>query len=210
MYPVMLDIAGRSCLLVGGGSVALTKAEGLLVAGARVTVVAPHAVPALLELGLRGRLVFEQRPFREDDIAGHALIFAATNDEAVNRRVAQAAAQAGTWVNVADDALLSSFHLPARLRRGALQIAIATSGKAPFVARRLRGLLQRLFGPEWADWLEAASEFRRTVRALPLSEAERTWRYDAFFAATVGASHLAVRLPGDAELRDLASGRAPS
>ena len=48
---------------------------------------------------------------------------------------------------------------PARVRRGTFQLAIASGGEAPFVVRRLREMLERRFGPEWAEWIEAAARF---------------------------------------------------
>ena len=51
-YMACLDLEGRDCLVVGAGPVGLEKIEGLLDARARVTVVAPEAIPAVQELTL--------------------------------------------------------------------------------------------------------------------------------------------------------------
>jgi uroporphyrin-III C-methyltransferase/precorrin-2 dehydrogenase/sirohydrochlorin ferrochelatase len=200
VYPVTLGLRGRPVLVVGGGEVALRKIEGLLAEGARVTVVAPAAVPAVDDLARRGAIELRRRPHRAGDVPGFALVFAATDDRAVNARVFQEARDAGIWVNVADDPDLCTFHLPARLRRGALQLAIASGGGAPFVARRLRQMLERRFGPEWAEWMEAAARFRQAVRARGWPSAARERRYDAFFSATVDVDRLRARVPGAAEL----------
>src|SRR3972149_4906928 len=80
-------------------------------------------------------------------------------------RVSEAAASAGVWVNVADDPALCTFHLPARVRRGSLQLSIASGGESPFVVRRLRAFLERRFGPEWTAWIEGAGRFRGSGRA---------------------------------------------
>ena len=200
MYPVMLNVSGRRCLVVGGGGVALRKVDGLLDDGAVVTVVAPAPLAALEERAGRREIALERRGYREGEAAGYALVFAATDDRAVNRRVFEEAGAAGVWVNVADDPELCTFHLPARLRRGALQLAVASAGEAPFVVRRMRRLLESRFGPEWEAWVDAAASFRAAVREAPLTDQEREKRYTAFFDTTVDAELLRARLPSAEEL----------
>jgi uroporphyrin-III C-methyltransferase/precorrin-2 dehydrogenase/sirohydrochlorin ferrochelatase len=109
------------------------------------------------------------------------------------------ASRAGIWVNVADDPELCSFHLPARVIRGAFQLAIGSAGEAPFVVRRLRQLFERRFGPEWHEWMKAAARFRNAVRDARLSRVEQEERYDRFFGATVDARHFAARVPSAEE-----------
>ena len=195
MYPVMLDLSGRHCLVVGGGGVAIGKVQGLLTEGAKVRVVAVAPVQSLIELAEADVLNLERRAYQETDLNGCALAFAATDDREVNRRVFMDARARGIWANVADDPEICSFHLPARVRRGAFQLAIASAGGAPFVVRRLRRLLERRLGPEWTEWMEAAARFRRFVRATGLPRDEMEKRYDQFFAATVDGERLTARVP---------------
>lgn len=199
MYPVMLDVRDRPCLVVGGGGVALRKVQGLLEEGARVTVVAPVVSPPLAALAADDRIILEQRRYRVEDVTGRALVLAATDDPEVNRRVGRDAAAAGVWANLADDPGGSTFHVSARVRRGPLQLAIGSAGQAPFVVRRLRQVLERRLGPEWGEWLDAAQRFRADVQALGLPRPEREQRYDRFFAATVDAERLTARVPGSGE-----------
>jgi uroporphyrin-III C-methyltransferase/precorrin-2 dehydrogenase/sirohydrochlorin ferrochelatase len=200
MYPVMLNLRDRPVLVVGGGEVALRKIEGLLAEGARITVVAPRTVPALDALAARGDLELRRRPHRAGDAAGFSLVFAATDDRDVNARVFAEGREAGIWVNVSDDPEICSFHLPARVQRGALQLAIASDGGAPFVVRRLRQVLERRLGREWSEWMEAAMGFRHAVRALQLPRADAERRFDTFFAGSVDAERLRARVPGAAEV----------
>ncbi|HZY03990.1 MAG TPA: uroporphyrinogen-III C-methyltransferase, partial [Anaeromyxobacteraceae bacterium] len=132
--------------------------------------------------------------------AGFALVLAATDDRAANGQVFQEAREAGAWVNVADDPRRCTFHLPARVKRGALQLAVASAGGAPFVSRRLRQLLERRFGPEWTEWMEAAARFRQAVRAGGYTLAGMERRYDAFFSATVDVDRLRARVPLASEI----------
>jgi siroheme synthase-like protein len=133
-YPIFLNLQDRLVLVVGAGKVALRKTRGLLEAGARVTVVAPRADPAFKKLPLQ--LVL--RRFRQSDLTGAVLVFAATNDRALNRKIGIAARRRGIWANIADSAAECDFIVPARLERGIVQIAIATGGRNPRVSAELR------------------------------------------------------------------------
>ena len=200
MYPVTLNVTGRRCLVVGGGWVALRKVEGLIAEGAQVTVVTPEAVGPLAILQKNQAITLEKRAYRPGEAAAFSLVFAATDDREVNRRVSEDAASAGVWVNVADDPALCTFHLPARVRRGSLQLSIASAGESPFVVRRLRAFLERRFGPEWTAWIEAAGRFRGAVRALGLPRDDMERRYDLFFDSTVDTRQIRARVPAAEEL----------
>lgn len=211
MYPVTLSLVGRRCLVVGGGAVARHKVLGLLREGAHVTVVAPHVAVEIEERASGERLVLEKREYRSGEAASYALVIAATSERGVNRQVFEDSEAAGVWVNVADDPELCSFHLPARVRRGLLEIAIGSGGRAPFAASRMRQLLETRFGPEWADWAEAAGRFREAARARRLPEAERNAAFDRFFSETVDPETLRARVPSHDETDAwLASGKPPA
>ena len=202
MYPVTLEVKDRRCLVVGGGGVALRKVQGLVEEGARITVVAPEVVEPLTEMADRGEIDLERRPYRGDANDGWALVFAATDDRETNATVFRDAEEASVWSNVADDPELCSFHLPARVRRGPLQIAIGSAGEAPFVVRRLRQLLERRFGAEWGEWLSAAARYRGAVRGLGAPRAREVALYDRFFDSTVDPDRLTARVPTAAEEQD--------
>ncbi len=137
-YPVLLLLQGRAAVVVGGGAVATRKARALARCGAKVTVVAPDVADALSRLrGIRVR----QRTYRAGDLQGAALAFAATDDRAVNARVARDARRLRIPVNVADDPLACDFHVPAVARRGTLTIAVGTGGTSPSLASALRDRL---------------------------------------------------------------------
>jgi len=155
MYPVTLEIKGRRCLVVGGGAVALRKVQGLVEEGALVTVVSPEVVDPVAMMADRGEIVLEKRPYGGEAAGGWSLIIAATDNREVNEQVFRDAEDHGIWCNVADVPEMCSFHLPARVRRGPFQMAISSAGEAPFAVARLRRLMERRFGPEWAEWLDA-------------------------------------------------------
>ena len=127
-------------LVVGAGKVALRKTRGLLEAGARVTVVAPEWEPEFETMPVR----LVGRRFRATDLAGCALVFAATDERLTNHRIAIAAKGKGIFANIADSAAECGFHVPARLERGGVQFAISTGGENPRVAAELRRKLEEL------------------------------------------------------------------
>jgi uroporphyrin-III C-methyltransferase/precorrin-2 dehydrogenase/sirohydrochlorin ferrochelatase len=203
MFPVMLQMAEQSCLVVGGGGVAYRKIQGLLAENAQVTVVAPDVLPGVAALADDGRIVLERRPYAAGEGAEYVLVFAATDDRGVNRRVFEDASGAGVWVNVADDPELCTFHLPAVIRRGALHLALASGGTAPFAIRRLRQLMERWIGPEWGEWLDAAARFRERVRGLGVSSVCRETLFDGYFENSVDPETRHVRVPTDREELEL-------
>ncbi len=138
LFPLFADLHGRIVLVVGGGAVALRKTRALLAAGACVRVGAPRLTDGLAELADAGTIEHRAGDFIDDWLDGAWLAIAATDDAAINAAVAAAGAARRILVNVVDDAEASSFHVPARIERGPLQIAISSGGGAPMLARHLR------------------------------------------------------------------------
>lgn len=172
-YPVNLTVAGRACLVVGGGSVAGRKVEGLLAAGAVVRVIAPS-----ISSELRGHagVTCDERPYRRGDLDGYWLVIAATDDPEVNRAVFLEGELARVWVNGADDPENCSFTLPSVVRRGSLQIAISTGGRSPALASWLRRRLGEEIGPEYEVLLDLLSTEREEIRAVGRSTEDLDWR----------------------------------
>jgi precorrin-2 dehydrogenase / sirohydrochlorin ferrochelatase len=133
-YMACLDLDGRRCLVVGGGTVGLEKARGLLDCGAIVTVVAPQIEPELQKLPIGWR----QKRYDAGDLEGQLLVVAATSTPSVNRRVFADAEARSLLCNVVDVPELCSFILPAVFRRDPIAIAVSTGGASPALAKRLR------------------------------------------------------------------------
>jgi precorrin-2 dehydrogenase / sirohydrochlorin ferrochelatase len=157
LYPIFLDLSGRRCVVVGGGEVANRKARKLLQARARVVVISPELGAELESVAVE----IHRRPYREGDLEGACLAFAATNSREVNAAVAREAKERGVPVNVADKPSEGDFALPSTLRRGRLQVAVSTGGASPTLARRIRDELEEAFGPEWAGIVERLNAARR-------------------------------------------------
>lgn len=133
-----MNVSGRLAVVVGGGTVAERKVAALLDAGAAVRVISPALEPTLLRLRDEGRITWEARRFREDDLQGATLAFAATDDDAVNAGVVAAARSRAILVNDASRSERGDFATPAVHRRGALTISIDTGGTAPAVSKLMR------------------------------------------------------------------------
>ena len=175
LYPVNLVVAGRPCLVVGGGRVAVGKVRGLLEAGARVTVVAPEVDPALAALAVEG-VTIERRAYRRGEVADYRFVVAATGDPQVNQAVYDDGEAAGVWVNAADDPERCSAVLPARIRQGRLTVTISTGGHSPAVASWLRERLAAELGPEYDQLIGLLGEARKEVQAQGLGTEALDWR----------------------------------
>jgi precorrin-2 dehydrogenase / sirohydrochlorin ferrochelatase len=175
-YMACLDVAGRSCLVVGGGTVALEKVRGLLDCGARVTVVAPRIVSELDDLT---DVEIVRRGYRESDLDGRLLVVAATSNSSLNRRIfAQAEARA-LLCNVVDVPDLCSFILPAVLRRDPIAVAVSTGGASPALAQRIRDDVGALIGPEHVEVARRLQQLRPWARSnLPTYEDRRRFFAD--------------------------------
>jgi precorrin-2 dehydrogenase/sirohydrochlorin ferrochelatase len=160
-----LDLSGRLAVVVGGGQVAGRKAASLRQAGARVRLVAPRLGPEAAGLAAGPGVEHLARGFEPADLEGAWLVISATDDERLNRRVADEAERRRVFCNVVDVPPLCSFIVPAVVNRGELMLAVSTGGASPAAARRLRQRLQAEFGPEWAVYLRLMRRLRRAVTA---------------------------------------------
>jgi precorrin-2 dehydrogenase/sirohydrochlorin ferrochelatase len=192
-YPVYLDLQGRKVLVVGGGAVGSRKAETLLRAGARVTVVSPQAADAVRALADAGRLIWHARPYVADDLAGMFLVFGATDDASLNRRIEADASRHHVWCNFAAQPDRGDFILPAIVERGDLLVSISTSGKSPAVSRRLRQDLEAYFGEEYAPFLRLLGAIRE--RLLEREHAPEV--HKKVFGALIDGGLLALVKAGD-------------
>ena len=154
-FPLFVPLEGRRAVIVGGGAVALRRAESLLPFGAEVTVVAPAVCPELRALAGAGRLRLLVREYRPGDLAGAFLAVAAADVRAVNRSVAVEARAAGIPVSVADRKEESTFYFPGIARRGPLVAGITASGTDHRLAARasaaVRACFQKLLPEESGD-----------------------------------------------------------
>lgn len=194
-YPIFLILEGRRCVVVGGGRIALAKAQPLHAAGARVAVVSPEFAPGFDALEAIERV---GRPFAPGDLDGAFLAVAATDNPAVNGAVADACRARGILCNVVDAPERCDFFVPAVVERGPLVAAVSTSGEAPALAKRLRAELEALWPEDYAVYTRFLGEARRRARACVPDPAERE-RIAAALASRDGYNRFKETAPADRE-----------
>lgn len=199
-YPLFADLAGRRCLVVGGGPVATAKARRLADHGARVRLVAPEVTPELAAMATAGAIAEHQaRPYRAGDLDGCVLAIAATDREDVNRAVLRDADERAVLCNVVDGSPGSAI-LPSSVRRGELAVAVSTGGASPVVARHLRRRIEEVVGPEWGELVALMRELRDDLKrrhgdvAARREAVERLMRSDVLRLLAAGDEEGARRL----------------
>lgn len=174
-YPIFLDLQGRSAVVIGGGEVAWRKVEGLLEAGATVTIISPDLHPELETLKQQGSIHHDQRKYQPGDLTGFLLAFVATNDSELNRIVAEEGKRLGVLVNAVDDPINCDFVMPAIVRRGNLTLAVSTGGGSPAAARKVREDLEAFLTEDYALMLDLATEVRQELRERDVMIDAETW-----------------------------------
>ena len=162
-YPIFLNMRDRQCVVVGGGNVALRKIMGLLEAGASVTVVAEKFDPLIMDLAKEEKIKLIKRHFKPQDIENAFIVFAATDDNAVNVEIAEIAREHGTLVNAVDNPVYCDFFSSAVMKRGPLRIAVSTSGLCPGIANCIRKELEELYDESYSDFIRNAGVMRHYI-----------------------------------------------
>lgn len=178
-FPMFVQLKGAEALLVGGGTVALRKAEKLLPYGPHIKVVAPDIIP---ELAALPGLTLCRRPFAESDLQGApALVIAATDEPALNRNIAALCREKRIPVNVVDDPEACGFLFPALVRRGRLSVGISTGGASPTAAVWLKERIESILPPHFGTALDRLEAMRPALKAQVPDERDRAARFRAAF-----------------------------
>ena len=187
VYPVMLNIVGRVCVVVGGGQVATRKVVGLLDARAQVTVIAPGLTAPLENLAAEGRITVRQTVYEPGMLADlhPLLVFAATDDASVNMQVAEEARSLNALVDMVDSPDTSDFTGMAVVRRGAIMLAVATGGASPALAAHLKQHLEQMIGKEYATLAGWMAELRPRVLEVITEQADRQKLWQAILESRI-------------------------
>lgn len=188
LFPVFVELHDREVLVVGGGEVATRKIQALLRAGANVLVHARDLSPALQALAAEGRLQHMQGDAVDPRWIERAwLVVAATDDQSLNRSLANRSTSAKRWINVVDDAELSTYQVPAVVDRDPITIAISSAGAAPMLARHLRERLEADLDPTLGALASLFARHRARIRQrLPVMRERRDW-FERILAGNIPA-----------------------
>jgi uroporphyrin-III C-methyltransferase / precorrin-2 dehydrogenase / sirohydrochlorin ferrochelatase len=190
--PVFLQLRSAPAVIVGGGSVAARKADLLLRAGARVTVIAPRLQDDLRKRAAAGELTYLPETFHPSHLDGAALAIAATSLRDVNLAVSEAARARNVPINVVDDAPLSTFIFPAIIDRSPVVVAIGSGGQAPVLARWVREQIEAILPARLGALAQFMGARRRSIQRALAAPARR-----AFWERIVRGRAAAHVLAGD-------------
>jgi uroporphyrin-III C-methyltransferase/precorrin-2 dehydrogenase/sirohydrochlorin ferrochelatase len=190
-FPLFLNLQNRRALVVGGGDTAARKVELLLSAGAQVSLIAATVGGEIAQLIGEARISWAGRSFDEAELEGASLVIVATEDEALQARVSQAAQRRCLPVNVVDRPALSSFIMPAIVDRAPITIAISSGGTAPALARRIRAEIERSLPAALGRLARFAEIFREQVRRTLVVPRARRRFWDRVFESRIGELALA-------------------
>ncbi|ELQ5981631.1 siroheme synthase CysG [Cronobacter sakazakii] len=179
--PIFCQLRHRACLLVGGGDVAERKARLLLEAGAALTVNALAFAPQFEAWAKQGMLRLVQGEFNASLLDDCWLAIAATDDDAVNNQVSEAAEARRIFCNVVDAPKQASFIMPSIIDRSPLMVAISSGGTSPVLARLLREKLEALLPQHLGKVAGYAGQLRRRVKQTFTSMSERRRFWEKFF-----------------------------
>ena len=161
-YPVFLDLKGRNCLVVGGGTVALRKVIALLRSDAVITVVSIDYSRHFMKVA--HRITMLKKPFEESDIApGLAVVIGATDSADVNKRISDRARELTIFCNIVDQPALCSFIVPAVVRRDPVTIAVSTGGCAPRLAKYCKKIAADAFTSDIQPLARYMGDIRRRL-----------------------------------------------
>lgn len=175
LYPIMLNLEDRSCVIVGGGVVAARKVDRLRDSGARVTVISATLHSELTALAKDNKITVIQTAYISGMLADlhPLLVFAATNNPTVNQQVADEARALGALVNVADEHGERDFINMAAVQRGDITIALSTSGASPALITHLQRQVDEVIDEEYGILSIWMAQARPLVQTGVKSQQER-------------------------------------
>ena len=182
-FPFFMDLEGKPGLLVGGGTVALGKAEKLLPFSPRLTVAAPEIDPGFRDLP---GVELVERAFQPSDLDGAFFAVAASDDRVLNHWVAALCRERGVLVNVVDDREACTFLFPALVRRGSLTVGVSTGGASPAAAVWLKERISALLPQGLEDILSWLEELRPVMKER-VPKARRGAVFAGLFSACLEA-----------------------
>lgn len=188
--PIHFDTRGAKILVVGGGPAAEAKLRTLLKTEANLIVVDREVGPEVSRWASQGKLNWEKRDYQESDLNSASLVYAATEDDALNATIAASATARQIPVNAADQKAACRFITPALVDRAPVLVSIGTEGTSPALARALKAELETILPPETGAFALKTKLLREKVKALLPDLADR----QRFWARILGGKDLSAQL----------------
>lgn len=209
--PIFLDIRGRKVLVDGGGTVAARRVERALEAGAHVVAFDPDPSEELQSFLGADNFLHHARLPRREDVAGCAVVYSASEEEARDDALYDWSRVEGALCNIADVTEKCDFITPSIVDRAPIVIAISTGGSAPVIARILRARIEATLPAAFGKLAEFAGGFRGRIAAAIASGRERRHFWERLIEGPAGDFFLSgntdrARAQIDADLNALATG----
>jgi len=179
--PIHVDTAHQRILIVGGEAAAEAKLRTLIKTEAELFLVAPDVGPEVERWIKAGQIIWEQREFAASDLDGVRLVYAATEDDDENARIAELAGTRGLLVNAADQKEACAFITPALVDRSPVIVSIGTEGTSPSLARALKSEFEQLLPSTLGSLANKINMLRAKVKhSLPDLSIRQTFWADIF------------------------------
>ncbi|TPN61053.1 uroporphyrinogen-III C-methyltransferase [Mesorhizobium sp. B1-1-1] len=185
-FPVFVRVEDEAVTIVGGGDEALAKARLLGQSSATLRIAAESASPDMLGFIAQSGAT-HIAAYEASRLEGSVMVFAASGDEALDRRVVQDARRLGIPVNAVDRPELCDFFTPALVNRAPVAIAIGTEGAGPVLAQMLRARIDRMLSPSLGRLAALAASFRAAAESLPRGNSRRRFWSEFFGGAPARA-----------------------
>lgn len=163
-FPLFLDISGKNFLVVGSGKVAERKIRTLLRFKANIKVVSSRISKNVKKMAEKGLIVAKEKNYETSDLDGIDFVISATNDSKINRKISLDAKNLKIPVNVVDDPELCDFIMPSIVKRGQMVLAISTSGRLPFLSKKLRMDLEKMVDSDYLKYFLKMAKVREKIK----------------------------------------------
>ena len=168
-YPVSLNINKRACLVAGGGNVAYRKVLQLIRSGAIVKVVSPSVIEPIAKLSRQHKIKLVKRQYRSSDLSGMYLVYAATDDGSVNKKIFLDSRTRRILTNVVDSPAYCDFIMPAMMKKGKITITVSTDGFAPYATVLLKKRIDKLLDTEYMELIHIIIKVRSRLLKIKKS-----------------------------------------
>lgn len=183
-FPFFVDLSGRNCLIVGGGTIALRKAQSVLEYGAKVFVVAPDISSGFntLKEEYGSHIELFEKAFEKKDIEDKFFVVAATDDEKINEKVSEICFEKNILVNTVDRKEYCNFYFPSIVRNGDIVVGVSSGGNSPVLARELRKKIEDVIPKNLDSINKWLGEIRPYIKEKISDERDRKKYFEKIYA----------------------------